>query len=95
MGPRTGPLPASSTPSAHAGPGIVFSLDSVASGLGVGWRDGGTVEKWVYDAPVKRRSGFTDGAMNTSAAGVSRTTSSSICESAIVIFDCRSDAFTK
>jgi hypothetical protein len=32
---------------------------------------------------VKRRPGFIDGAMNTSGAGASRATSSSICESAI------------
>lgn len=44
MGPRTGPRPASSTPRAHTGPGMVFSLESGASGLGVGWRRVGTAE---------------------------------------------------
>lgn len=37
---------------------------------------------------MKRSSGFTEGAINTSAAGVSRATSSSICESAIMGLSC-------
>jgi len=46
MGPRTGPRPASSTPNAHSGPGVVFE-GSDGVGLGVGRSEGGTGEKWV------------------------------------------------
>lgn len=62
MGPRTGPLPASSTPNAHGGPASGFSF---ASRLGVGSREGGTGEKCVYEAPLRRRSCLIEGAMNT------------------------------
>ena len=81
MGPRTGPLPASSTPNAHGGPGSGLSSES---GFRGGRRVGGTGEKCVYEAPVRSRSWLIEGAMKTSDAGVSRETSSSICESAIL-----------
>lgn len=44
MGPRTGPLPASSTPNAHGGPAVGSRSGLV---LGVGRREGGTGEKWL------------------------------------------------
>lgn len=54
-------------------------------GSGVESNVRGTGEKWVYDAPEKRYSGLMEGAMKTSETGASRATSSSICESAILI----------
>ena len=84
MGPSTGPLPASSTPNAHAGPGIAISGDSRDSGLGVGRSVGGTAEKCVYEAPAKRCCWFIEGAMKTSEAETSRAISSSICESVMI-----------
>jgi hypothetical protein len=69
----------------HSGPGIDVSLDSGDSGLGVGRSDGGTAEKWVYEAPERSASWLIEGAMKTSEAGVSRaTTSSSACKLAIL-----------
>lgn len=44
MGPRTGPLPASSTPRAQGGPAVGSKSGSA---FGIGRREGGTGEKWL------------------------------------------------
>lgn len=62
MGPMEGPRPASSTPRQQAG-----AVDG--SDGSVGWREGGTGEKWADEAPERRDGRETEGGTKTVDVG--------------------------